>query len=71
MALPFFIGQDLTVSPQNNPGLQTANRYELHNCMTATLYMQDIGRVIILFDPEHFNDVYKPIEGVDPPLYKT
>jgi hypothetical protein len=42
MALPFFIGQDLTVSPHYNPALQTANRYERHNCMTATLYMPDI-----------------------------
>ena len=32
---------------------------------------RQIGRVIILFDPEHFNDVYKPLEGMDPPLYMT
>jgi len=41
MALLFF-GQDLSLSPHYNPALQTASRYELHNYMTATLYMPDI-----------------------------
>jgi hypothetical protein len=82
MALPFFLDRinppSLKLPPalklrrENRRGRQPAwIIFKFDHALFLSRRIKDnrqMGIIIILFDPEHFNDVYKPIEGIDQPL---